>query len=137
MRTSASAVYLDSSGLVKLTEREAESDALQRYLASRPWQVSCWLARVEVIRAARRHGPVAVARARQVFGNLILIRLEPGLLEDAAALDPLALRSLDAIHLAAARTLGRDLAALVTYDQRMAAAARDQGLTVDAPGRSP
>jgi predicted nucleic acid-binding protein len=43
------------------------------------------------------------------------------------------LRSLDAIHLATARLLGADLAGLVTYDDRLASAARDARITVIDP----
>jgi predicted nucleic acid-binding protein len=42
---------------------------------------------------------------------------------------------LDAIHLAAALELGAELEALVTYDGRMANAARQLGITVAMPGR--
>lgn len=62
-----------------------------------------------------------------------MLHLDDELLEDAATLDIGSLRSLDAIHLAAARTLGDDLEAVVTYDDRMAAAAARLGLQVDAP----
>ena len=65
---------------------------------------------------------------------MVLIRLSPDLLDRAGDLDPLELRSLDAIHLAAAESLGHDLGALVTYDQQMAGAARELGLPVVAPG---
>ena len=43
------------------------------------------------------------------------------------------LRSLDAVHLAAAQVVGQELRAVVTYDRRMADAARDLGLAVAAP----
>jgi len=134
--TSAEAVYLDSTGLVKLVIPEAESAPLQRYLVGKPWRVSCRLAKVEVVRAVMAHGAGAVARAQELLRRLVLVQLTDALLSDAALLEPLPLRSLDAIHLAAARTLGRDLAVLVTYDERMAAAAAQLGITVDAPGRS-
>jgi hypothetical protein len=55
------------------------------------------------------------------------------LLDDAAELEGDDLRSLDAIHLAAARALGDALGELITYDRRMAAAARDLGLPTGAP----
>jgi predicted nucleic acid-binding protein len=48
-------------------------------------------------------------------------------------LEPMALRSLDAIHLATARLLGEDLGQVVTYDDRMADAARSMGLTAASP----
>jgi len=46
---------------------------------------------------------------------------------------PLDLRSLDAIHLATAQQLGADLARIITYDERMAAAAKALGWAVAAP----
>lgn len=127
------AVYLDSSALVKLIVAEAESNALRRYLRRRAARVSCALARVEVVRAVRPHGGAAVARARQILLRLDLLHLDDELLEDAATLDGSVLRSLDAIHLAAARTLGDELTAVVTYDERMTAAALRLGLPVSAP----
>ena len=90
------------------------------------------LARVEVVRAVRDQGPDAVARARLAVAGLRLVALDEGLLE-AAALLPAPVRTLDAIHLAAARSLGAELAALVTYDERMARAARELGLEVVSP----
>ena len=48
-------------------------------------------------------------------------------------LDPRILRSLDAIHLAAAQLVAVELEAIVTYDQRMAEAAVLLGFTVIAP----
>ena len=51
----------------------------------------------------------------------------------AAALDPVALRSLDAVHLASAMSIGDDLDAMITYDVRLADAARAVGLIVVAP----
>jgi len=51
----------------------------------------------------------------------------------AAKLDAPSLRSLDAIHLAAAQALGAELESLVTYDVRMTGAATDLGLRVASP----
>ena len=95
--------------------------------------MSCALARVEILRAVRAHGAKATTRARQVLRRIDLIQLDDDLLDDAATLDAGVWRSLDAIHLAAARTLGDELTAVVTYDGRMAAAADVLGLVVTAP----
>lgn len=57
-----------------------------------------------------------------------------GKVRDAAADVLGAVRSLDAIHVASAGLLGSDLIALVTYDVRMAEAARATGLPVAMPG---
>ena len=128
------AAYLDSSALVKLVVREPESEALVIHLGGRPARVSCGLARVEVIRAVRPHGQPAVSRARRLLERIMLVRLDDALLDQAAALGGTALRSLDAIHLAAAKALGGTLTEVVTYDRRMAEAARGLGLRVIAPG---
>jgi predicted nucleic acid-binding protein len=127
-------VYLDSSALVKLVVAERESAALRRYLRAEPRRASCALARVEVVRAVRPHGAAAMTRARRVLRRLDLIQLDDELLDNAAALDGGVLRSLDAIHLAAAQTLVDELTAVITYDERMMAAAGAIGLTVEAPG---
>jgi predicted nucleic acid-binding protein len=126
-------IYLDSSALVKLVVREPESAALRGYLRADPERASCALARVEVIRAVRPQGPAAVARARRLLRRLDLLALDDELLDRAAALDRAVLRSLDAIHLAAAQTLTDAITAVVTYDHRMAAAAAALGLPVVAP----
>jgi predicted nucleic acid-binding protein len=125
--------YLDSSALVKLVVVEAESTALRRFLRREPMRASCALARVEVVRAVRPHGAAAMSRARQLLRRLDLIQLDDELLDTAAFLDGGLLRSLDAIHLAAALTLGEELTAVVTYDDRMTTAAGLFGLVVDAP----
>ena len=126
-------VYLDSSALVKLVVAERESAALRRDLREEPDRATCALAKVEVVRAVRPHGAAAVARARRVLQRLDLVRLDDELLEAAAMLDGGVLRTLDAIHLVAARALGDELTTIITYDQRMGVAARAIGLTVSAP----
>ena len=126
-------VYLDSSALVKLVIAESESSALRRYLGEEPERASCALARVEVLRAVRKHGSRAVTRARRLLQRLNLVQIDEELLDVSAALDPRVLRSLDAIHLAAAQLFGGELTAIVTYDRRMAAAAALVDLAVTAP----
>jgi uncharacterized protein len=68
-----------------------------------------------------------------VLTRLDLIRIGTGVLDEAAVLLPSDLRSLDAIHLATARRLGRDLGAIITYDERMAEAAMHLGHRIVAP----
>jgi predicted nucleic acid-binding protein len=65
--------------------------------------------------------------------GLTLVRLDEPLLDRAAELEPLGLRSLDALHLAAALTVGPDLGVFLTYDLRLAEAATNAGLVVDSP----
>jgi predicted nucleic acid-binding protein len=127
------AVYLDSSAIVKLVVQEPESAALRRYLRAHPQRISCSLSRTEVSRAVRHLGPAALHRARQVLRRVDLIQLDDALLDAAATLDPRILRSLDAIHLAAAQLVSPDLEAVITYDRRMADAAALLGFAVVAP----
>lgn len=126
-------LYLDSSALVKLAVVEPESAALRARLRRDPIRVSCALARTEVLRAVRPSGPVALASARRVLQRLDLIRVDDALLDAAGMLEPIALRSLDAIHLAAAQLVAPSLHAIVTYDRRMADAAEALGFVVDSP----
>jgi predicted nucleic acid-binding protein len=96
-------VYLDSSAIVKLIIAEPESAALRRYLRRHTARASCSLAKVEVTRAVHPHGAAALTRARQVLRRVDLVQLDDELLDDATTLEAGILRSLDAIHLAAAR----------------------------------
>ncbi len=127
------ATYLDSSAIVKLAVREAESLALRRYLRRREPFVSSALARTEVLRALLPAGDEAVARGRIVLQRLDLVRVNDRILNAAGALRPPELRSLDAIHLATAHQLGEELHALVTYDDRMATAARQLRFRIAQP----
>lgn len=61
------------------------------------------------------------------------MRIDDQLLDTAALLPGENLRSLDAIHLAAAQRLGSDLTMLVSYDDRMLAAARGLRIPVASP----
>ena len=126
-------IYLDASALVKLVVSEPESAALRRYLRSRPARITCALSRVEVLRAVRHCGVHAVNRARQLFHRLDIISLDDELLDRAASVEPPTLRSLDAIHLAAAQTLGDEVTEIVTYDDRMSTAAARLGIVVVGP----
>lgn len=127
------AIYLDSSALVKLVVQEAESAALRRYLRARPLRVSNGLARVEVVRAVRPQGDSARIRARDVLAGIRMLALDEPLLKAAASLDAGPLRTLDALHIAAALEFGDSLESLVTYDLRMATAAESLGCRVAAP----
>ncbi len=129
----ASIVYLDSSALLKLVAKEPESTALRRYWQLLGRRVSSALARAEVLRAAYGIGPEPLLRARDVLRRLDLLTIDEELLERAAFLEPLTLRTLDAIHLASALALGSELEEVVTYDKRMAEAALGLGLRVVAP----
>ena len=128
-------LYLDSSALVKLVVSEAESSALRSYLADHPSDIrlAAALVRTEVARAVAVYRSIElVDTARRVIAKLHLVPLNNRLLDAAAAMLPPELRTLDAIHLAAAMT-APDLRAIVTYDSRLADAAATADLAVVAP----
>jgi len=90
---------------------------------------------VEVPRAAARRGsPITAAGVRRKVGRMVVIGLHRSVVVAAGGQEPPGLRSLDAIHLASALELGPELDAFLTYDRRLAIAARDLGLLVESPG---
>jgi predicted nucleic acid-binding protein len=63
----------------------------------------------------------------------VLTEVGTAIFEQAGRLEPPALRTPDALHLASALDLGDDLDGMVTYDERLAAAAQIHGVPVIAP----
>lgn len=127
------AAYLDASAFVKLIRVEAESDALRTWLASHRERTSSALLRTEVLRAVQMGDVSDLARARELLDAVVLVPIDDTVLEAAGLLDPSALRTLDAIHIATARYLGSDVDVLVTYDRRMVEGAARLGLPVASP----
>ncbi len=127
------AIYLDSSAFVKLVLPEQETPVLRRYLSHWPLRVSATLLRAEALRAAMRVSSLRVAETRRQLRDVALIELDRSLMDHAGTLMPAGLRTLDAVHIAAALSLGNDLGELVTYDERLAAAAAACGLLVVSP----
>ena len=118
---------------------EAESDALRSWIAERPERLSSAIVAIELRRAIRRAVPERAAsndltrEADVVLSGVALMPLDERIAQVAASLDPLMLRTLDAIHVASALSL-RDVEAFVTYDARLAVAAAGAGLAVVSPG---
>lgn len=129
-----SVVYLDSSAFVKLIAPEPESDSLRSYLQEQDHWISASLLRAEVLRAALRSGsPERLAAARLQLRHVAYVDVTRELMDQCGVLQPPDVRTLDAIHLAAALSLEDDLDRLVTYDDRMLRAAAANGLTVASP----
>lgn len=126
--------YLDTSAFIKLIRSEPESRALRAKLASGDALVSSKLLLLEGRRAAARYGTLALGRARAAMSTITLLAIDDATLEMAAGLRPPELRSLDALHLAAALSLGGDLRRVYCYDARLSAAAASLGLDVHPPG---
>jgi predicted nucleic acid-binding protein len=129
-------IYLDSSALVKLALTEAETQGLISWLAHRADVplVSSIIHRTEVPRAVWRADPSALPRSYRQVRGVAKIALTTDVLDLAATLPPAQMRSIDAIHLASAMSVRRDLTAFVVYDGRLLAAAKDAGLPIASPG---
>ena len=125
--------YLDTSALAKLVRPDAETRALRRWLERKRWVISD-LHRTELRRAALRAGGRAPARADRLVLESDVVRIDAGVFDEAGRMEPAGLRSLDALHLAAARRLGADLSGIVCYDQRLLHAASEAGIATASPG---
>jgi predicted nucleic acid-binding protein len=127
--------YLDSSAAVKLAVAEPQSHALRDFLTAWPERIASALIRVEVPRALGRAGASAATRwrAEETLNRIVLIGIDDELLARAARVEPASLRSLDAIHLATAMSVGDELGAFITYDERLATAATHAALPVESP----
>jgi predicted nucleic acid-binding protein len=128
------AFYVDTSAAVKLVVAERGSRALTRWATERQDSlVSSDLLRTELLRAVRRGAPRRMERARAVLDTITIITMPTSTFERAADIQPDMLRSLDALHLAAALEFGDELEAIVAYDDRLTEAARRYGIPVVAP----
>ena len=126
--------YLDTSAAVKLVVAEREARVLAAWIADNDDRiVGSDLLRTELLRAVRRGAPEHMERARGVLDAIDLLALRTELCERAADIDPVTLRTFDALHLACALDLGDELDGVVTYDDRLAAAPAEHGVTVIAP----
>ena len=130
-------IYLDTSALIKLVRPEPETIALELFLDQherRP-QVASELVITEIRRALVKHDAPQdqFDTANSLLDRLVLLPVNRPVLEYAAAVPGRHLRILDAIHLAGALRLRSGLSQLVTYDERMAAAAREADVPVTAP----
>jgi predicted nucleic acid-binding protein len=129
-------IYVDTSALIKLVVAEAESVAVDRYLTDAD-MVSSALLLVEARRAVLRRAPSRLPQMEDVLIGVGTVDISVAVIESARRLPDPMLRSLDAIHLATALTLRDELDAVLTYDDRLAAAAVSHGLTVESPGVTP
>ena len=116
---------------MKLIRREAETTAFETELRQWPTLVTSVIGVIELRRAAQRE-LASSARVEAVLARLNAIELDAGIRETAATLEH-PLRTLDAIHLATAISLEDDLGAIACYDERLANAARAEGIAVVSP----
>lgn len=141
-------IYFDTCALLKLIRQDTDSQALGAFIDARPdtrW-FSSELARAELARSVRRinhddRGRLIDAAqlraeldyAESLWDRLDLIAVSTRVLDEAAAIEQPFLRTLDALHLAAAASMRASLSAFVTYDKKLAASAMEAGLPVLSP----
>jgi uncharacterized protein len=134
-------LYFDTSAIIKLIRIELNSEGLRSWLGApdrRDWAwVSSALVLSEVPRALRRILPGSrLPEFATVVGRFTLRNVDEEILIQAGAYSEPTLRSLDAIHMATARSIADatdEFEALITYDRRLEVAARAEGLRVFTP----
>jgi predicted nucleic acid-binding protein len=128
-------VYIETSAAAKLLVEESESAALAEYLdelAKRDVTlISSSLLETELRRTATRHG-LEKTKVSDVLDGMDILDLERSHFTEAGLLPGTHLRSLDALHVAAA--VRAEAAAMVAYDIRQSEAAHAAGLRVVSPG---
>ncbi len=130
----AAFAYLDASAVAKLVVAEPETAALERYCTAADGLLTSQLGALETRRAAGRAGERRVVqRVEEVLECFVLLDVTQHILLQSASLAPSSLRTLDAMHLATALTLDLPDLVFVTYDKRLADAARAAGLVVTQP----
>jgi len=129
-------LYVDSSALLKRYVEEPESSQCERYLLADPDWLTARVTLVEVRRnLARLLDARALAEARRSFARdwkrTTIVELDEATCVAAAGISEVSgVRSLDALHLAAAGRVGKDALRFLTYDIRLARAAREHGFAV-------
>lgn len=133
-------LYVDTSALLKLYIDEPDSDHCEVLLNADPDWVTGRHTLVEARRNLRRLLGLgddyidALAQFTDDWQRCRVVELDADLCLSAAQMaERTGARTLDALHLAAA--VATQTPTIVTYDRRLAQAARDEGLDVAHPGQ--
>ena len=126
--------YIDTSAVVKLVTVETETAAMHEWIAATsPELVTSELLRTELLRTAARIGIAGTLAIDEALNAIDFLPATTAVFDTAGRLEPVDLRSLDAIHLATALDLQDDCEGIVAYDDRLIRAAAAQGLTTRSP----
>ena len=124
--------YLDTSAFLKLIVDEVSSSAMRDWYSANTPVWSSQLLCTEAMRTAQRLR-IDLRSVEEALDTVTLVLPSVATYASAGRMEPRGLRSLDALHLAAALELESDLEGMVVYDQRLADAARDTSIEVVAP----
>lgn len=125
-------IYIDTSALAKLFVAEAESESMRSYATAA--MVTSAISAAELRRTVRRLAPERLADVESVLLKLTKVNVDTDLLRVASTVEPMTLRTLDAIHVATALYVRDEIEAFVTYDARLLEAARLAGIPTVSPG---
>ncbi|WP_326798431.1 type II toxin-antitoxin system VapC family toxin [Streptomyces sp. NBC_01808] len=127
-------IYLDASAVITLIAGRRHAAELRGYLEAKPAAplATSTIGFVETVRTLDRMGSFPTAM-QDLMRDLteVLVTEE---VRDLAGLLPGRVRTLDAVHVASAQTIGPALDSLISYDKRMLEVAREVGLPTAAPG---
>jgi predicted nucleic acid-binding protein len=124
--------YFDTSAVAKLLIEERESEDVRRWVDDAAIEpVSSLLLETELRRVAWQQ-ELAQDRATAILGHFELYEVPDWEWRAAGLIPGRALRSLDALHVAAAIRVEADT--LISYDERMIEAAMQMGLPSIQPG---
>jgi len=129
-------LYVDSSALLKRYVDEPDSDLVEELLRSDPDLITARHTVIEIRRnLARLLADRELSRIRAAFDDdlaaFALVELDATTCESAAAIaEVTGVRTLDALHLAAAQRVGGTAIPFCTFDVRQAQAARSLGFSV-------
>jgi predicted nucleic acid-binding protein len=118
--------------MVKLIRAEPQSAAFLRWYVETERVLMSRIGVIETVRVAsrREHDP---SHRERLLREIEVLELTSDIAHRVGDIGPAWLRTLDAIHLASALQVLPALDAFVTYDDRLAAAARSLGLPVVRP----
>lgn len=122
-------LYIDTSPLGRVLLGERDAAAIRSALEGSESRVASRLTPLELRRVAFREG--VTHRIDALLEGIAFVPLDEHVIVIAETIEPATVATLDAIHLATAVRVRAD--AMMTYDRRLAAAARAHGLQVLAP----
>jgi predicted nucleic acid-binding protein len=133
VRSKQISYYLDSSAILKLIIKEAESDSLRKFINTKV--ITSAISRVEVIRTLSLNDESLIIAGQMVLEKFELMPLSRPILTIAENFSSqITLRSLDALQVASVIFLSPMVKSLITYDKNMIKNAKALGISVVSPG---